>query len=482
MFKTGKLILCASLLLVSAASTAYAQNDSLQSITIDGNKQVAARYQTELPNPDQIKSQFEIPGISFPGMISPQSETDSASTVKLREPPITLKGAVEEASVMNKDISKGRFEVARFKWDYVAAQASRLPNVRVLSYLSQQAVNNPLVIPKQADAFVFVSALMPITQQYRLGLEARALGLGRAISQYKLDQEIDETRAKVKAAYYKLVLDQSKLATVDIALKYLKELKITTTNRVKEGSALKLDAMQVEAKLQKLELDQTKATNALQIDRERFNHLLGRDIAGNVVLEAIPPPDAVELNTRDAEERALNNRPEIHAADARRRQIRLEKRIRYAEYIPNLSIGAVFITLPGFNNEALPKYILAPGMFINYNAFDWGRRAFLAKAQSKSEQAAAANVASIRDEVLIDLHSQINKLTEARLAVKTTQFAREVALEDLRVSMNRYKFTSDKLAEVLQAQSSLAEASNNYHEALLSFWDAKAQFDRAIGE
>jgi outer membrane protein TolC len=277
-------------------------------------------------------------------------------------------------------------------------------------------------------------------------------------------------------------LDQSKLATLNVAIKYLKELQITTANRVKEGSALKLEAMQVEAKLQKLELDQTKARNALQIDREKFNHLLGRDIAANVVLEAIPPPDAIELNIRDAEQRALNNRPEIHAADARRRQIHLEKKIRYAEYIPNLSIGAVFITLPGFNNEALPKYILAPGMFINYNAFDWGRRAFLAKAQSKSEHAAEANVASIRDEVLIDLHSQINKLTEARLAVKTTQFARDVALEDLRVSMNRYKFTSDKLAEVLQAQSSLADASNNYHEALLSFWDAKAQFDRAIGE
>jgi outer membrane protein TolC len=33
----------------------------------------------------------------------------------------------------------------------------------------------------------------------------------------------------------------------------------------------------------------------------------------------------------------------------------------------------------------------------------------------------------------------------------------------------------------LQAQSSLAEADRQYKQALLSFWTAKADFEKAIG-
>jgi len=395
---------------------------------------------------------------------------------------LTLKGAVEQASTSNQNISKGRFEVSRFKWDYIAAQSGRLPNVKILSYLAQQTVGGNPIIPPQANAFVFMSAMLPVTQQYRLGLEARAIKLAREIAQLRLEQEQDDVKAKVKSVYYRVALDQSKVSTLQIAIKYLTELQHTTANRVKEGSALKVDAMKVSATLEKTQLELLRAKNTLQIDHEKFNHLLGRDLAASVVLEVIPPPDEFELNVRNSEQKALATRPEIKAADARRRQIHLEKKIRLAEYIPNVSVGAVYIALPGYNNEVLPKNTFAPGMFINYNAFDWGRRAFLAKAQSKSEQAALSNLANIRDEVLIDLHTQINQLTEARLSVKTSKYARDVALEDLRVSMNRYKFTSEKLAEVLAAHSSLANASDAYEQSLLAFWSAKAEFDRAVGE
>jgi outer membrane protein TolC len=240
--------------------------------------------------------------------------------------------------------------------------------------------------------------------------------------------------------------------------------------------------MKVSARLEKIKLDQLRAQNILQIDRERFNHLLGRNLQDRIALEAVSPPDEAEINLREMEAKALAQRPEIKGAAARLQQIKLEKRIRLAEYIPNVSVGAVYIGLPGFNNDALPRSIFAPGIFINYNAFDWGRRAFLAKAQAKSERAANLNLASIKDEVLIDLHAQANKLTEARLATRTTKYERTVALEDLRVSFNRYKFTAEKLSDVLASVNGLAEANNSYHQALIAFWEAKAEFERAVGQ
>src|SRR5262249_39524033 len=192
----------------------------------------------------------------------------------------------------------------------------------------------------------------------------------------------------VKEAYYKLVLDQSFLADIQDSINYLTELETTVDDQIKRGNSLKVEAMEVAARLAKAHFEETKARNSYNIDREKFNYVLGRDLKGSVKVEAIPPPDELELDVAEAERRALSLGPEIREADARVRQVKAEKRLILSEYIPNVSIGLVYIALPGFNNQLVPKNILAPGIFINWNAFDWGRKAFQAKARDKVQQGA----------------------------------------------------------------------------------------------
>jgi outer membrane protein TolC len=393
---------------------------------------------------------------------------------------LTLRGAVAESAVHNKEVLEASLEVSRFKWDYLASETNRLPHVKVLSYLAEQTVNTTL-IPARTNAFLFMSALFPVTQQYRFGLEAKAVKLAREIAAQRLRQRLDETTAKVKEAYYKLALDESLLDDIQDSLKYLSELQKTVADQVKRGNSLKVEEMEVAARLAKAQLDETKARNSYNIDRETFNHLLGRDLKSAVTLEVIPPIDQLEVNVERSESKALAMRPEIREADARVRQVRLEKKIIMSDYIPNVSAGVVYITLPGFNNSVISKNILAPGIFIDWDGFDWGRKAMLAKARSQVEQAAALTAQSTREQVLIDLHSQINKLSESRQLVQTTRLARAASRERMRVSMNRYKYTADKLADVLQAQSSLSDENNNYHQALVAFWAARAEFERALG-
>src|SRR5262249_8029367 len=141
---------------------------------------------------------------------------------------LTLRGAVQEASTHNKEVREANLQVSRFKWDYLAKESTRLPNVRVLSYLGQQTVaNQSPLIPQQASAFVFLSALFPVTQQYRIGLEARAIKLQKEIAEHRLKTRLDDTRALVKAAYYKLALDESTLDDVRDSITNLAELQKT---------------------------------------------------------------------------------------------------------------------------------------------------------------------------------------------------------------------------------------------------------------
>lgn len=430
----------------------------------DNDKPVSASARSQLLSPLTIDDKY------LPNEIPARNPSGT----------LTLRGAVAESAVHNKDVQEATLQVSRFKWDYLAAETNRLPNVRVLSYLADQTVNTTL-IPARTNAFLFMSALFPITQQYRFGLEAKAVKLAREIAAERLRQRLDETNAKVKEAYYKLALDESLLDDIQDSLKYLSELQKTVADQVKRGNSLKVEEMEVAARLAKAQFEETKARNTYNIDRETFNHLLGRDLKSTVTLDVIPPIDPLEVDVEQTERKALSMRPEIREADARVRQLRLEKKIIMAEYIPNVSAGVVYITLPGFNNSLVPKNILAPGIFINWNAWDWGRKAMLAKSRSQVEQGAQLTAQSTREQVLIDLHTQINKVTESRQLVQIAQLARAASRERMRVSMNRYKYTAEKLSDVLQAQSSLADENNNYHQALVAFWQSKAEFERAVG-
>jgi outer membrane protein TolC len=392
---------------------------------------------------------------------------------------LTLKGAIAVADEKNREIQKAKADVTKIRWDEAAVETTRLPNLKVLSYLSQNSVGST-VIPDRANAFVFAAALVPVTQQYRIGLQAKVLKLARAIAAQKLQQEMESTRAKVKTAYYALALDQSTLSDIQDAIKYLEELHKTALDQVNKGDAIKVEAMEVEARIAKAQLDLLKAKNSASINEEKFNLLLGRKLTEPVSLESISPPSELEIDRSQAEARALTNRPEIRIAEAKIKLVNTEKRVILSHYIPDVSIGAVYVGLPGFNNLIIPKNTLAPGIFINWTAFDWGRKVFESKAKTSEERAALLSLQNVRDEIIIDVHSQLNKLTEARLAVSTAQLARSTARESLRVAINRYRVASAKLDEVLERQSNLADSTNKYHKALLEFWEADAQFERAV--
>ena len=47
--------------------------------------------------------------------------------------------------------------------------------------------------------------------------------------------------------------------------------------------------------------------------------------------------------------------------------------------------------------------------------------------------------------------------------------------------MNQYREKSALLADLLQEQASVAQADNQYQQALAGFWTAKAGFDQAVG-
>ena len=100
---------------------------------------------------------------------------------------------------------------------------------------------------------------------------------------------------------------------------------------------------------------------------------------------------------------------------------------------------------------------------------------------AKTAAQARTGLRETQDKVLVEVGDQFRKLRQSRQMLVTAQLAQETARENVRVLNARYVAQESLFKDVLQAQSSLADADHQYQQALLSFWTAKADFEKAVG-
>jgi outer membrane protein TolC len=78
--------------------------------------------------------------------------------------------------------------------------------------------------------------------------------------------------------------------------------------------------------------------------------------------------------------------------------------------------------------------------------------------------------------------STFRRLREARELLTAAQAARDAEAEKLRNQTDSYSHRTILLSDLLQQQSSVASAEDQYRQGLLAFWRARADFERALGE
>src|SRR5262249_16829066 len=104
-----------------------------------------------------------------------------------------------------------------------------------------------------------------------------------------------------------------------------------------------------------------------------------------------------------------------------------------------------------------------------------------AEKKKAAEQAKLA-VYTAETRATMEINSLFRKLNESRALLRVSQFAQDAAREKLRVATNRFGEQTALLKDLLHVQPGVAEMSHKYQQALLAFWKARADFERAIGE
>ena len=415
---------------------------------------------------------------------------------------LTLEQAIELALNGNRQIKNAEIEIFKFEDRLAAARTRRLPEFNVSALGSQllssidftfergvfgnypglgpiPSTDTTISTPRR-PTFLFAGQInQQLSQLYRIGLNLKQIGVGREIAEQQARAQRQAVINNVKRAYYAILQTESGLRASEETVRLYQELDRVTGDYVVQQVALKSEGLEVKTRLAKSEYDATTLRDQLASQKEQLNQLLGRDVHAEFNVSPTPALSHFEVDLAAARERAMVERPEIVEARLKIKQADYDRRIKKSEYIPDVSLSVTYVSPQNVNFA--PRQIASAGISLSWEPFDWGRKKRELAEKKRIVEQANTGLLEAESQVLVEVNSKFRKLQQTRQLLAIGRLAEETAREQLRVMSNRYTAQAALLKDVLSAQTSLADANYQYQQAMLAFWAARADFEKAIG-
>jgi outer membrane protein len=437
------------------------------------------------------------PAPQAPGQLPASGATTSEA------PLLTLEDALSEANAHNRELTIAGLETSRTDNEIAAAKALKYPDIHVSGiggeflgqpgfYIKQGALgtySNVGEIPAQRTEITFPHAVglfvaranLPLSQRFRLNLGIRLLETTKTLRRQQQRLTRSEVGNNVRKAYYGLLQTEALLETAELSIKLFDEALRVARHALELQAVLPADVMDVETRLATAQLQVQQLRNGRDTQKEQINELMGRPIDTDFRTRNVAEADAAWGDLAEARRRALEARPEIAVAKTKLEQASLDRRLKAAEAIPEISLSANYFTTFNLTN-AVPANLGLLGFLVDWQPITWGRRHAETEGKKKVEQEASLGIDETRQRILVEVGADYRSLEEARLQLKVSRLAQGAARERLRVTENQFKENVALLKDLLQAQTVASDASSQYAKALSQYWTARANFEKAIGE
>ena len=416
---------------------------------------------------------------------------------------LTLPEAISLALASNRQIASAALDVARAEERLAAARSNRWPVLSV-SLLGSQLLTEiefefekgslgdfPATGPIPAEdtkigaskgftALGLGQLKFPISQQYEIGLNVRLSGVTADSAREELRAQKHSIVHDVRRAYYGILQAESVLVAAEESLGFAREVERAVGDRFRAEKALEADQLEAGARLARADASVYSARDSVIQQKEQLDLLLGRALGAEFRVAPIPEESPYAGDLAAARSRAGEAQPKVRQARLQVTQSEFAWRLAKAEYLPDVSFVGSYIS--PFSVDFLPRNIFTVGLFLQWDVFDAGKRKH--DVAEKAHALAQAKLAASETEssVAVDVGNQYRRYEQNRRELVAADLERAALKERLRISQDKYRQELVTAEELLRAQSNLADAERTYAQAVSSFWSARADLERAVGE
>lgn len=311
---------------------------------------------------------------------------------------------------------------------------------------------------------------------------------GRVAARYGLnsaDMELENSLQTIRQTatnyYYDVLRCRNQIEVDEDNVRTLQEHLNNVNAQFKAGTVAKADVLSSQVRLANAQQSLVTAQNDYDVAVATLSNylLLPADTIIRAQDQLTYQPYSLSLQNCTAF--ALENRPDVAAADYAVKQAESNVRSAKSGYRPTVNATATK-SLTGkhpFSDSYSDSW--SAGITANWNIFDNG----VTSARIHSAQAALAsaeeNAAEIREQVQLEVQSAYLTLHAAEKNISTTQIAISSAEEDFKIAQVRYAAGVGTNLDVMDASDKLTQAKNNYYTALYTYNTARASLNKAMG-
>ena len=340
---------------------------------------------------------------------------------------------------------------------------------------------DPAFNPNQPDDTE--NTRLSVTARYTL-YDGGRRGLGRASAQASEQAVQAQERAarnalvhEVRRAWYGVRQAAALVALSEDTLASIEESQRVARERERAGQALSSDVLNLEVSRAEAEERLIRARNGLELAGLALNTAIGSEVA------TVPGVLAVDLPADPAlpepDEAAVESRPELAAARAAVRAQEQQATLARRGYAPQVAAFGSMDWDSAADTDFEQSYFA--GVAAEWEAFTGFRRGAAVAAADQALRAARAELASLRNRLVLDYRGATLAGREAAQRLEVARRSRESATEALRITRARYTEGSAEVTELLTAQNGLAATRTREESARYDLWTALSNVERAAG-
>lgn len=406
---------------------------------------------------------------------------------------MTLDQAIDAALAYSPTVSQTRDSLDQAKSTRWQATTGFLP-VLDTSYTFQKTQNPTTVntamgsITTSSDnTYIWSTSLtQPLFTGFRLTSTYKLADLGVDIARLNLQLSILDLAVSVKDAYYAYLVAIKAKGVADQAVTQLTSHLKNARDFHEVGILPINDVLKVEVELSNAQQQAVTAANNVAITRAQLTTLLGLNVDSSLDVEDIlSEHEKVNFQYKTVRNIARKERPELKSVKLQIRQADWNVTKAQSEYYPQLGVvGSYDFTGDNWDFGPSEYYDTTDWSVVaqaSLNIFSWGRTASEVNKARADMRIAEKALTNLRDQVDLQVKQAYLFMLEADKNIVTAETQVNQAKENYRITNERYKEQLTTNTELLDAQTLLTQAQNNYYSALGTYNIAKARLLRAMG-
>lgn len=419
--------------------------------------------------------------------------------------PFKLKDALEFALQHKADVKKAQLDEENSLHQIAEVRSRALPQITGTGNLTYNPILQLSAVPGDLAGQPGTTLLIPFGQKWNSSAVVAlsqtlfdqsvftGLKAARTTQQYYeimarlTDEQIIE---QVASNYYQVLVQRQKLVVIDS--------NIATTTRVKEiiegqynnGLAKKIDLDRTRVNISNLQAQRQQLLNGVQIQENTLKFYMGMAITTPIDIPAASfediRPELTLAETRPDVQQLTN----FQLLKKQEELLHFQKEAYKAEYYPTLSLSGSY-GYQGLGN----KFPIGKGASQNVNWFDYSSiglnlkipifNGFATRSRVRQADVELRKVQEDMKDTELSLslayENARTQLTNSVITLKNQEENVELAKEVYDNTRNNYNQGLAPLTDLLDAETSMTTAQNNYSSALLDYRLAEIQLIKAQG-